>query len=80
MSAALCLFVLHVLSQEQQRHLLRRLRRCAAPGALLVGSCVGVGSHACPWGVTPDGTGQPRRAAAYPYGGSGLMWFSTTWL
>ena len=61
-SAALCLFVLHVLSQEQQRHLLRRLRRCAAQGALLAGSCIGVESQACPWGVTPDGTGQPRRA------------------
>lgn len=58
--AALCMFVLHVLSAQQQLALLSRLRRCAKPGALLLGACVGCLGTAGEWGITPDGSGVAR--------------------
>ena len=55
LDVVLCMLVLHVLSAEQQRDMLARLARCARPGGLLLGACVGTRSRACAWGVTPDG-------------------------
>ena len=51
----LCYYVLHVLSREQSAGLLRRLRRAAAPGCMLLGACVG-SATAGEWALTPDGT------------------------
>ena len=52
--AVVCYFVLHVLSKIQQLELLARLRRCAKPGALCIGACVGCEGEAGSWGATPD--------------------------
>ena len=55
LDAALCMLVLHVLSADQQRDMLARLARCARPGGLLLGACVGTRSRARAWRATPDG-------------------------
>jgi SAM-dependent methyltransferase len=60
LDAVACMFVLHVLSREQQGALMARLHRCSKPGALLLGCCVGCDGSAGEWGSTPDGRGTPR--------------------
>ena len=55
LNAALCMFVLHVLSREQSAALLRTLAACLRPGGLLLGSAVGA-AVAGAWALTPDGT------------------------
>ena len=55
LSGVLCYYVLHVLSREQSAGLLRRLRRAAAPGCVLLGACVGAAT-AGEWALTPDGS------------------------
>jgi SAM-dependent methyltransferase len=59
-AGVLSMLVLHVLSQRQVERLLARLARCAAPGALLVGACVGVTAAPGEWSPTPDGSGARR--------------------
>jgi hypothetical protein len=54
LAGVLCFFVLHVLTRQQGAQLLARLRRAAAPGALLLGACVGA-AVAGDWALTPDG-------------------------
>lgn len=54
LGGVLCFFVLHVLTRQQGAALLSRLRRAAAPGALLLGACVGAAA-AGDWALTPDG-------------------------
>ena len=55
LSGVLCYYVLHVLSRQQSAGLLRRLRRAAAPGCVLLGACVGAAT-AGEWALTPDGS------------------------
>ena len=54
LGGALCFYVMHVLSRPQGDALLARLRRAAAPGAMLLGACVGA-AEAGEWALTPDG-------------------------
>lgn len=47
-------YILHVLTRAQSVAMLRRMRQCARPGAILVGVCVGA-HEPMEWGLTPDG-------------------------
>lgn len=53
--AVLSMLVLHVLSREQQRNMLRRLARVAKPGCLLLGLCVGSELAPGEWKMMSDG-------------------------